>query len=99
MGIDVNLQDEKGAVIECIFDERNLLSELLPREDGSLLSFIDPYGETIFNRLQIDQFLAEWSELEKKELKTEQAEYLKRVRQLAMKSKSDVHLYLKFIGD
>jgi hypothetical protein len=99
MGIDVSLQNEDGDVIECVPDEKNLLNTLLPREDRSLLAGIDPYGDTTFNRLQIDQFLQEWKELEKKELKTEQAEHLNKIGQLAIKCKSGVHLYLKFVGD
>jgi hypothetical protein len=99
LGIDVNLQDERGGVIEAIYDPRNLLNNLLPREDRSLLSGIDPYGNTTFNRLQIDQFLLEWKEIKKKQLTAEQAEHLQKIEDLALRSKNDVHLYLKFIGD
>jgi hypothetical protein len=32
MGIDISLQDERGTVIEIIYDEKNILNTLLPRE-------------------------------------------------------------------
>jgi hypothetical protein len=99
LGIDVNLQDERGTVIECIFDEKNLLNKLLRREDRSLLSGIDPYGDTTFNRSQMDQFLSEWNELKKKDMSPEQVEHVKKIEELALRCKRDVHLYLKFVGD
>jgi hypothetical protein len=99
MGIDVNLQDERGTVIEFLHDEKSLLNKLLPRENRSLLSGIDPYGDTIFNRLQMDQFLSEWNELRKKEMAPDQANHLQKIETLALRCQREVHLYLKFIGD
>lgn len=37
MGIDVQLQDEDGKILERVFDEKNLLRDLLPVSDHSLL--------------------------------------------------------------
>jgi hypothetical protein len=99
MGIDIQLQDEDGKILERISDEKGLLHDLLPRGDHSLLSGIDPYGDTIFNRIQVDAFLSEWSKLKLKELSSAQALHLDRVERLAFKCKESVHLYLKFVGD
>jgi hypothetical protein len=99
MGIDVNLQDERGVVIESLHDEKSLLNKLLPRGDRSLLSRIDPYGDTTFNRLQMDQFLSEWNELKKREIAPDQAKHLEKIETLALRCQREVHLYLKFIGD
>lgn len=99
MGIDVSLQDECGAVIESLYDEKSLLNKLLPRENGYLLSGIDPNGDTIFNRLQMDQFLSEWNELKKREMTPDQAKHLEKIETLALRCQHGVHLYLKFTGD
>jgi len=99
VGIDVNLQDEHGAVIEVLHDEKSLLSKLLPRGNPSLLSGIDLHGDTIFNRLQMDQFLLEWNELKKKEMAPDRADHLEKIETLALRCQREVHLYLKFIGD
>jgi hypothetical protein len=99
MGIDVQLQDEHGDILERISDEKRLLHDLLPVGDHSLLSGIDLYGDTIFNRIQMDDFLSEWAKLKMKEMSSVQALHLDRVECLALKCKEGVHLYLKFVGD
>jgi hypothetical protein len=99
MGIDVKLQRENGEVLEEIFDEKNILSKLLPRQDNSLLSGIDPYGDTTFNRLQIEKLLLELTELQTQSLNQDQIQQLAKIRELAEKCNSGVHRYLKFVGD
>ncbi|MGA2117577.1 MAG: hypothetical protein ABSH56_22800 [Bryobacteraceae bacterium] len=55
MGLGIELQDELGGRIEGIEDPKNLLAVLLPPvEKGGaypMLGGIDPYGDTVFNRL------------------------------------------------
>lgn len=68
MGIDIQLQNEDGEILERISDEKRLLHDLLPVGDHSLLSGIDLYGDTIFNRIQMDDFLSEWAKLKMKEM-------------------------------
>ena len=49
-----------------VADPRNILDRLLP-EPGSpdypMLGSIDPYGDTVFNILQMDWFLAEFAKV------------------------------------
>jgi hypothetical protein len=99
MGIDIQLQDEDGEILDRISDEKHLLHDLLPSGDHSLLSGIDPYGDTIFNRIQMDDFLSEWAKLKVKQMSSAQALHLDRVEGLALRCKEGVHLYLKFVGD
>ena len=99
MGINVRLQGEKGDVREEILDPQDILSKLLPRQDGSLLSGVDPYGDTTFNQLQMKQFLSELADVEKQTLNQGQVQMLSSVRKLAEKCSKTVHLYLKFVGD
>jgi hypothetical protein len=61
-----------------------------------LLSEIDWYGDTTFNRLQMPRFLLGWAELAKQGKSPEEVELIK---QLAERCQGGVHLYLKFIGD
>jgi hypothetical protein len=47
----------------------------------------------------MDQFLSEWNELKKNDMSPEQVEHVKKIEELALRCKRDVHLYLKFVGD
>jgi len=79
-----------------------LLDKLLGYPDGKLfpmLASIDRYGKTIFNRMQIKRFLAEWETLFRKATTAEEQTLLKAVKGLGEKSQQDVHQYLVFIGD
>jgi hypothetical protein len=98
MGLTIELQDENGNVLERIIDS-NLLSGLLPREDHSLLSGIDPYGDTVFNRLQMEDFLIELSRLDNEKLTSAEKVHLSAIEQFALKCRNGIHLYLKFVGD
>ena len=62
MGIDLHWEDETGEVLEAIYDPVNYLGFLLaisPLEKTTCLRFIDPYGNTVFNRLQIPDLVSE----------------------------------------
>ena len=102
MGLDIFLQDENGNVLKNIGDPHNLLHQLLPSlEDTSysLLRFVDWYGDTIFNRLQMETFLIEWERLIKKAGVGEEFELLAQIKNLARLCQKTPHLYLKFYGD
>jgi hypothetical protein len=99
MGLYIALQKESCVVVEGVADESNLLHRVLPRGDGSLLSGIDWYGDTIFNGLQMKQFLTEWSQLEKTTGDPVELKLLATIQQLASRCQNGTHLYLKFVGD
>jgi hypothetical protein len=102
MGINIALEGENGDVLESVTDGRNLRRRLLPsdtRQPCPLLGFIDPYGDTVFNRLQMDQFLAEWKTVADRATTEEERVLVTGVGALAERCKAGVHLYLKFIGD
>ena len=102
MGLDISLQDEDGEILESVGDPNNILHELLPSfTDYSYqcLRFIDWYGNTIFNRFQIDVFLAEWKRLYSKAHTENEREILFRIEELAKMCQSEPHFYLKFEGD
>ena len=56
MGIDVRIETERGECVSELGDPRNLVNWLFSMEilDSTVcLRFIDPYGDTVFNGLQI----------------------------------------------
>jgi hypothetical protein len=102
MGLDVELQDERGFRIDSIADPRNLLGRLLPAHDDQvyvLLSTIDPYGDTVFKQLQMKRFLSEWESVLSKARSLDERQLLLRIESLATRCSGERHTYLKFIGD
>jgi hypothetical protein len=62
MGISVRIEDENGHASAELLDPRAYLNALLnlPFFDGpSCVRFIDPYGQTVFNQLQLPILIAE----------------------------------------
>ena len=101
MGLDINLEKERGEVLTTVGDPKNLLHRLLQRAlpDEPLLAEIDWYGNTTFNRLQMRRFRAEWETLAKHAMSAEEAKLVAEVDELAERCEGGMHLYLKFIGD
>jgi hypothetical protein len=63
------------------------------------LTFIDPYGDTVLNHLQIDHFLEEWERLYELQPSEAEAAALRSVRDLAEYCLEASHRYLRFCGD
>jgi hypothetical protein len=98
----VKLESEFGDVIELVTDPRAFLEKLLPPHDANnfpLLRFVDWYGNAIFNKNQMDQFLAEWQLIRGRAKNREEGALLETIERLAARVKDDSHLYLKFEGD
>jgi hypothetical protein len=102
MGLCVALETESHEQLELIADDHNLLHRLIDYPDSTqfpMLASIDWYGDTVFNRLQIKRFLAEWETLFVKASTPEENSLLEEIKQLSLRSLKDVHLYVVFIGD
>jgi hypothetical protein len=102
MGLGIALQDESGAELESLADPRNYLGKLLPEHGDPthpMLASIDFYGDTVFNRMQMDRFLAEWADVSARANAPEEKALVSAVEGLARRCQDEVHLYLKFIGD
>jgi len=102
MSIDVIRQDENYQEIELVEDVNNRLPRLLPSfQDQSfpLLRFVDWYGNTIFNRMQVEELLGEWSRLYERAQSDEDKHLLREIEALAKRCLDEPHLYLKFEGD
>ena len=66
MSINVAWQDENGNHISEWWDKNGLVSLLIDTagtDDTTCLRFIDPYGDTIFNQIQIPVLLTELSDI------------------------------------
>ncbi|MBS1635166.1 MAG: hypothetical protein JST26_04530 [Bacteroidetes bacterium] len=91
------LENEKGEAIQTLAESLQYeeLSKLtLPK--FKLFNYVDPYGDTTFNRLQIDDLIVDLGLLKKL---SEQKDTIDKIMSLAEKCKTDAHTYLKFYGD
>jgi hypothetical protein len=64
-------------------------------EGFKLLRYLDPYGDTIFNRLQMDDLIQDLRQLKRLETNSR----IDDVLLLAERCKEDIHTYLYFYGD
>ena len=102
MGIDARIEDENGQSIEELGDPKDLVAVLLPRHDdnsSNCMRFIDPYGDTTFNRAQMPILINELKKSIENTSNPEAKEHGKKLLEMAKKISEEVHLYLKFYGD
>jgi hypothetical protein len=102
MGLGIALQDESGVEVDSLADPKNHLGRLLPEHDDQthpMLASIDFYGDTVFNRMQMDRFLEEWAMVSARAQSHEEKALVSAVEKMAHRCQDEVHLYLKFIGD
>lgn len=102
MGITVVLEDERGVALGTVEDPTNLLHRLLPnKDDGSfvVLRFIDRYGDTVINHLQLPVFFKEWDRIGQHAHTEPEKSLVLQVRELAARAQHEQHRYLKFYGD
>lgn len=99
--MSVKLEDETRILIKEIFIMKPDLGILLYEfgQDTKLLKYIDPYGDTIFNRIQMDDLITELSELLNTHGFKYPNNYLKEIIELAIECKNSVHKYIRFYGD
>ena len=102
MGLTVILQNEFGAPLLRVFDPKNLLHRMLPsNEDSSfpMLRFVDWYGDTVFNRLQLPELLEEVGRLSSRAGTHEEKALVNEILDLTAQAQRAPHLYVKFEGD
>jgi hypothetical protein len=96
------LQNGAGRTIDQIRDG-GLLHELIPvvsDERFTCWRFVDPYGETVFNHLQLPIFRREIDLLRPTNGTRQEVEHiLDLVDDLAAVRAGDIHRYLKIVGD
>jgi hypothetical protein len=100
MGIDITLEDENGEELNRVNDNHNKVIKLLPHEgdlSSCCLKFVDPYGDTIFNALQIPFLIKELHNAINL-TNDEEAELIGN-KIIEMARKHETHTYLIFHGD
>ena len=102
MSLRIRLEGERGEQYTAIYDPHHLFWHLIRESDVKhtcCLRFIDPYGSTVFNRLQMPQLLNELEDLHKFIKSGEQAELLSKIKELVQRCDQEPHLYIKIYGD
>ncbi len=102
MGIDLRWEDENGKQIAEVTDPQMCISRFLLNTNlvgTTCLRFIDPYGDTTFNQLQIPILIDELRAAVKNLEDSAVRDHLCRVIELAGKSRESIHTCLKFYGD
>jgi hypothetical protein len=101
VGIDAQIEDEAGKQIQFCHDVSGAFARLLASSDLSssvCLRFIDPYGDTIFNRVQAVVLLKELG-LVRAAADSTAGAYIDKVLRFANTAARDPHHYVRFIGD
>ena len=94
MSWKIVLEDEDGAILSFINEELDTkVSDDLTQ--FVLLRYLDAYGNTIFNRLQMDDLIQDLHRL--KELDNDPI--LGAIKLLAERCKNETHNYVIFYGD
>ncbi len=97
--LTIELRDENGMVIRRIYEANRLKQAIADAERPSpCLRFVDPFGDTVFNRLQVPELRAELTAL-----RTGRGgaadEWLDELSALLDECVSSVHTYVWFVGD
>ena len=102
MGIDLSWIDERGELIEVFDDSDFLFAEAIEQNDltkTTCLQFVDLYGDTVFNQLQIPTLIEELEWFLGLSQEPSTRAQITRYWQLAKRSCGKTHTYLKFMGD
>jgi len=103
MIIKITVETETGEHRAKVFDSFGLLTKLIERSDltdtSICLRFIDPYGDTVFNKLQMKPLLREIKALASTAESQQEKDLLLEIEKLAMDVEQNMHTYLKFYGD
>jgi len=97
MSLVVKLEDDLGERSEWV-----ILHAVIPTgsaESFPLLSGIDPFGKTVFNHLQMPEFLREWEKVKDRVRDESQKEAWEKVQHMAETCRHDRDLYLRFVGN
>ena len=102
MGLFIALEKENGDKLQEVEDSKNILHRILPSQPNDayrLIQFIDWYGDTTFNRIQIDTLLNDLNILESNIRNKEEIELVQSIKIICTRCLDEPHLYVKFYGD
>lgn len=101
--VSLEYESKKSAALGQVFDFTDAIVRLGHEAQGEspleLLQFVDPYGNTVFNKLQMPAVLRDLKRLLPKARTAQEMEALVGVEKLATQSLNEQLLYLWFYGD
>lgn len=88
-------------MLTAAFDAAGGFEDLIPYEDRSfsLLCYVNPYGDTVFNTDQMADLLIDLARLAARGPTPIEMRGLHRLRVLAERCRDEPHSYVWFIGD
>ncbi|MBC7399687.1 MAG: hypothetical protein H7289_07055 [Mucilaginibacter sp.] len=96
MGWTIILEDERGAAITSIEVElSDLIFDHLDKGTYKLIKYLDPYGDTTFNLLQIDDLVSDLEKIQR----IKHNNKIPLITELALRCKAGQHTYLTFYGE
>ncbi len=100
MPIVVRIQDEDGVPLDDGWGDVHSSHALVaPDATGNCLPFIDPYGDTTFNQLQIPRLIEELAEHRRAVVNMALAKTLDSLISYLQTAEDRLHVYVRFIGD
>lgn len=102
MGIDAFIESERCEPEGEVPDPGNLtarLVESLPADNSRCLCFIDRYGDTTFNQLQLPVLIEELRRAIDQSSNPLVKSHGEALLALTCRANSEVHTYIKFYGD
>lgn len=100
MPINLEWRDENGQMLAHYTGP--FINSSLPgnaSSDSRCLRFIDPWGNTIFNQLQVPVLVAELEEVVARSTDPVLRDNITAVLRFVQQNTDDVHTYLTFVGD
>ena len=102
MPLSIRWEDEEGEVLEELLPDRgaslNAVVAAAP-SDSLCLRFIDPYGDTVFNRVQLPDLIRELEGARRYLPDGAAPTHIDSVLALVRKAEDEVHTYVRFLGD
>ena len=100
MGLTVQIEDERGEREGDPWWHQRLNEVLIAeRPETRCLRFIDPYGNTVFNQVQLPVLLEELREVRKRLSDAELRTVVDTLSTMVQRAASEAHTYIRFIGD
>ena len=97
--IGVVLEDENGKMLsEEVCDATSLVSQTNDAR-FTCLRFVDPYGDTVFNRLQMPALLEDLRVLRQNAGSDQHENMLGQIETLVQRGQARIHTYIRFMGD
>lgn len=98
----IYLEDENGQKLSKLLDPNKILTRII--EDFDLKStscwrFVDLYGDTIFNALQMEELKSESDKLKKATNDEEIINFFDNLIKLIDQGLKEPHQYIRFFGD